>query len=90
MSSVGIIAVAFANGEPCPHEGQWVRSFDHDACEGQGYGVFTDDASCALPFADVGEAWNFWAKQSSVRPTRPDGRPNKPMTALTVSIEPLP
>jgi hypothetical protein len=88
MTSV-IRAVGFASGHPCPHAGQWLKSFDHEAFNGQGHGEFTDDIDRALHFTDAAAALEFWSRQSNVRPIRPDGRPNKPMTALTVEIETL-
>ena len=47
--------------------------------------IHPDDAR---RFADSGDAMLAWNKQSRVRPYRPDGRPNKPLTALTVEVEP--
>jgi len=88
MTSV-LRAVAFANGLPCPHEGQWLKSFDHEAFNGRGHGVFTDDIDQAMHFPDAAEAMVFWAKQSQSKPWRPDGKPNKPLTALTVVIDTL-
>lgn len=90
MIEYGLIAIAFADDTPCPHSGQWLRYFDHEAYDGQGFGEFTEDPALAARFASSGHAMEFWAKQSVVKPLRPDGRPNKPLTALTVSIEPLP
>jgi len=88
MTSV-IRAIGFANGMPCPHEGQWLKSFKHEAFGGRGHGEFTDDLDEAMRFANNAEAFEFWGKQSKTVPYRPDGRPNKPMTALTVEIETL-
>lgn len=82
-----IRAHSFANGMPCPHRGQWLESFDHDACEGQGYGTFTDDIDKAMRFKNKAEALEFWSRQSTVCPLRFDGLPNKPLTALTAAIE---
>ena len=82
-----IRAVAFANGAPCPHTDELLESFDHDACGGRGYGKFTTRPSKAKHFASYGEALEFWGKRSTVKPLREDGKPNRPMTALTVSIE---
>lgn len=82
-----IRAVAFANGAPCPHAGEWLRRFDHDAYNGVGYGVFTTDKASAALFANACEALEFWRRQSSVRPFRGDGEPNRPMTALTIEVE---
>lgn len=84
-----ILAIEFANGAPCPHANQWLQSFDHDACDGQGHGEFTLDPDKAMRFSDSAEAMEFWGRQSTVRPLRPDGEPNKPLTALTCAIETL-
>lgn len=85
-----IRAVAFANGVPCPHAGQWVATFDHDAYDGRGYGTFTDKVNDAKRFHSNAAAFEFWRRRSRVKPTRPDGKPNRPLTALSVVIEPLP
>jgi hypothetical protein len=85
-----ILAHGFANGVPCPHTGQWLESFDHDAFDGQGYGTFTPKEIDAKRFESISAAMQFWNTQSSVRPLRPDGKPNKPLTALTISVEKLP
>lgn len=90
MTRYGILAVGFANGTPCPHANQWVKQFDHNAYNGQGQGVFTPDPERALRFDSAAAAMMFWGRQSTVRPLRPDGEPNKPLTALTVVIEQLP
>jgi hypothetical protein len=86
-----IRALGFADDStPCPHEGQWLKSFDHDAYDGRGYGVFTDKIQRAKRFAGKAEALAFWNTQSTVQPWRPDGRPNKPLTALTIEIKDIP
>jgi hypothetical protein len=84
-----IRAVAFANGQPCPHTDELLESFDHDACGGRGYGEFTTRPSKAKHFASYNKALQFWAKCSTVKPVREDGWPNRPLTALTVVIESL-
>lgn len=86
----GIKAIAFANGSHCPHAGQWLQSFDVDAFGGQGYAKYTSDPARALAFKDKGEVFEYWKTQSAVRPLRPDGKPNRPLTSLTISIEELP
>lgn len=87
MTFVVIRALGFANGVPCPHEDEWLESFDHDAYNGRGYGTFTRKINHAKRFASKAEAFEFWGRQSAVKPLRPDGRPNKPLTALTIEIE---
>lgn len=90
MSDVVIRAICFASGAPCPVAGQYLESFDFDAHDGLGFGVFTRDLRKAKRFADKAEAWEFWRTRSTVKPTRPDGKANRPMTATTISAEPVP
>jgi hypothetical protein len=84
-----IRAIGFANGVSCPHAGEWLKSFDFEAFHGQGHGVFTGDSDEALRFDTKAEAMIFWRTQSRSKPWRPDGKPNRPLTALTVEIEEL-
>jgi hypothetical protein len=69
--------------------GQFVKLFDFDAHNGQGHGVFTDDPREAKKFQTTHEAMLFWRTRSRARPTRPDGKPNRPFTASSVNIAPL-
>ena len=61
-----IRAVGFANGYACPHAGQWLKSFDHEAFDGQGHGVFTDDPDDAMRFDTKAEAMVFWRQAVEV------------------------
>lgn len=70
--------------------GQYLESFDHDGADGFGYGIFTDDPSKAMKFTDAKSALDFWKKKSMVRPLRADGRPNRPLTASTITLEQVP
>jgi hypothetical protein len=67
----------------------FVKSFDHDADRGRGDGKFTNDPNDAKRFDNGADAIEFWQKQSKVRPLRPDGKPNRPLTAYTAAIEPV-
>lgn len=82
-----IRAIGFANETPCPHEGQFLMKADFEAFGGQGHMVFTDDVGKALKFATAGDALLFWQTTSRTKPKRPDGRPNRPLTTLTIEIE---
>lgn len=64
----------------------YLHDFDFDARDGRGKGVFTPDMAAAMLFENAGEAMTFWRTQSTVRPLRPDGKPNRPLTAYTVEI----
>jgi hypothetical protein len=85
-----IKAVAFANGMPCPHAGQWLSRADFEAHNGQGHMTFTDNPRRAMKFADAAAALSYWQTPSRKWPLRPDGKPNRPLTALTVEIEDAP
>lgn len=54
-----------------------------------GLADWTDDLNKALVFSSAVEAWELWRTQSQTVPTRPDGRPNRPLTALNIVVYPL-
>lgn len=87
MARYVIIALGFANGVPCPFAGQFLEAFDFNAFNGQGFGEFTHMKEHAKHFKTFEEAAEYWKRQSSIKPIRPDGKPNRPFTATTVEIK---
>ena len=81
-----IRVVEFASGADCPIAGQYLESFDFEAHDGRGFGTFTAVAARAMKFPGAAEAWAFWGTRSKTRPTRGDGKPNRPLTATTIEI----
>lgn len=79
--------IAFAGGRPCPISGMYLADFDFDAFGGLGHGNFTDDPSKAMRFSGAATAIEFWNTRSKIMPTREDGRPNRPLTCTTFTIE---
>jgi hypothetical protein len=69
-------------------EDQYVEWYDPEAYDGRGDVQLTSDRAKAKLFASHEEAWTFWKQISKTRPKRADGRPNRPLTAFSVSIEP--
>lgn len=74
-----------------PVAGQYLTYFDPNAHEPErlyptGEVRFTHSARRALRFATLEEALTFWRQPSTVVPVRPDGAPNRPLTAFTVEI----
>lgn len=67
-------------------EGQYVKSYQASGGFGHGFIETTDDIAKALKFADVGEALECWRAVSTTHPLRPDGKPNRPLTAFTVEV----
>jgi hypothetical protein len=83
--TTAIQCVQLANGALGP-AGQWLCNYDPLTGE-SGWSSSEDDA---LRFAGVKEAFEFWNQVLESDPIRPDGKPNKPLTAFTISIEPVP
>jgi hypothetical protein len=83
--------VGLVNGEPTVADDKFVKAYHperlHDATELVQSLEVTDDPAEAIHFADATEARNLWATE--VGPPRPwDGKPNRPLTAFTISLEP--
>jgi len=78
----------FADGRRSPVDGMYLKYFDHEAHGGTGAGEFTVNKVEAMVFKDHGTAFEFWTKVPKCKPLRADGKPNKPLTASTVSFLP--
>ncbi len=65
---------------------QYLSMANINAHEGLGSASVTPNSNKALKFSDFKQAMKFWNQQSTIRPYREEGKPNKPLTALTVSI----
>jgi hypothetical protein len=68
----------------------WLRAYDPDYADGVGWCDFTDDPEQAKRFPSYVEAVEEYRRVSTVTPVRHDGKPNRPLTAYTVSIENAP
>lgn len=70
--------------------GEYVTDFDPDFASSGSPITGSIDTSpnphLAIRFKTFNEAMAFYRTQSKARPLRPDGNPNRPMTALTVEI----
>lgn len=79
-----------ALGRKTMADGQYIRSMDFEAHDGRGELKTTADRDKAKKFADLVEAWEFWKTSPKCHPVRlSDGRPNRPLTAYTVTMEPV-
>lgn len=79
--------VAPAMALPNFYKDQFVLSFDVEANAGRGDLRLTKDRDKALRFATAPAALAFWQQSPRCQPLRPDGRPNRPLTAYTIEIE---
>lgn len=84
-----------ANGDPGPFDGQYLLEYDPErdgeTPEGRpmiAHILATPDPSKALRFPGAREALECWKRTCERDPTRPDGRPNRPLTAFTVAVVP--
>ena len=83
------VVVVCVGGPPGAPLGQYLLSSDPDAFQGRGWAEWTGDLTEARQFTDHGAALDYWRQVSKVRPTRPDGRPNRPLCTFSVTVEPL-
>jgi len=81
-----VYIVKFEDG---PDAGRYLMYYDPDYANGRGMTVSTVDPDKAMKFKDAMAAWEEWKRPSLVHPFRlSDGKPNRPMTAWTVSLIP--
>jgi hypothetical protein len=69
---------------------RYLKSFNPEVSPVHGV-VMTDDVREAMLFRTIADVLALWNTQSATVPFRDDGKPNKPLTAFTVSpreIEP--
>jgi len=90
MTCVGHVGIARPGQPEADPTGQYLRSYDPEAHDGQGNAVWTADLAEALRFDSKPDLMRCWQQVPRSRPRRPDGRPNKPLTAFSVSCEPVP
>jgi hypothetical protein len=87
MKRCRIKIVSFANGKPCNEAGSYIKNFDAEAYPARGSVLLTWSPDEARLFRDQQQAYEFWQTQSKHEPIRPDGRPNRPLTAYNVTVE---
>lgn len=81
------------DGTPTGFEGQFLVEYDPDRPGHDPHGRpmlahvrTTPHVGAALTFPTGVEAWACWRQQSTRWPHRPDGRPNRPLTAFTIEV----
>lgn len=79
-----VVALTIAATQGTVAYGPYLQSSNPDANWGRGDETWTDELSEAKRFATFMDAMDCWKAQSTVRPIRPDGRPNRPLTAYSV------
>jgi hypothetical protein len=67
--------------------GAYLASYDLEYAGGIGSAVWTTNKAGALAFPSLREAYAAWQSSPECCPLRPDGRPNRPLSAFTVMFE---
>lgn len=83
---VVIRIVGSALGNPTLEDGQYVREYCACGNNGHGYLRVTDDMQQARVFPSLVEAFACYRESCGLRP---DGKPNRPLTAYTVEMVPV-
>jgi hypothetical protein len=79
----------FATG-PSPYDGSYLEWSNPNAPMGSNFGGWTPDLRKAKRFASPAAALECWREQRTIdHQVRPDGKPNRPLTAFTVSVSPI-
>jgi hypothetical protein len=75
-------------GQPTEYDGTWIRDYAPSSRRHGGLDGLrvTRDPGEAKRFFSSGLAASFWRQEHGLRP---DGKPNRPLTAFTVCIERL-
>lgn len=66
--------------------GMFLAHFDPDENDGFGCARWTAHQHEAKVFPDLLAAFAEWKRESTVRPLRDDGKPNRPLSAYTVTF----
>ena len=87
MSYCLIRVISWADGAPSPFDGQYLEWYDPERHSSQELAGFTLDPSRARRFEDAGAAFTEWRRvRMREGGLRPDGQPDRPLTAFTVEV----
>ena len=75
--------VSLASGRPCAQAGRYLLSWKPGGPRRQGILQTTADPLKAKRFAGQGAAFAFYMQVDGLRP---DGQPNRPLTAFTMQV----
>lgn len=89
MTEVIVMVVGNSGGGTTPHDGRYVVHWDPHT----EYGILKLTSSVqrglARRFASAEQVLKEWRTISKHHPVRPDGKPNRPLSGITISVEPL-
>lgn len=95
MAEYGLRILRLNSGNPTTYDGQYVAEYDPsrsgvspDGIPMMAHLVGTDDPSKAMRFVSAQAAGRAWRLESGY--IRPDGKPDRPLTAFTCEVVELP
>ena len=83
---IRIIEQAMPGLPPDGSEGLYLQGMDFEAAGGRGTLIVTPLIEKALGFPSMDELVRYYETVPVCCPLRPDGKPNRPLTAYTVEI----
>lgn len=86
MTDFVIVCYGYATDIACPFMGQFLEYFDPTARPPDVVGGWTKDLTRARKFATKEDAFECWRTPIG---KRPDGKPDRPLTAFSVGIQPV-
>lgn len=63
---------------------EYLAAYNPESHDGRGHAVFTSQLADALTFGSAAMVFECWRQIPRARRRRPDGKPNRPLTAFTV------
>ena len=79
--------LGLADGREGPAYGQYLKEYDPSALGGMGDWKWTPNRDEAIKFPNAAAVFKAYNASPKCHPTRPDGKPNKPLTAFNILVE---
>jgi hypothetical protein len=89
LRCLGLVGSVHGGSGPVP-VGAYLVRYDPEAHDGRGDVEWSPDPARAQRFPDVRTALEALRAVPRCRPRRPDGKPNRPLMAFTIAVEPAP
>lgn len=85
IRSLGLVGVNY-NPDGGEFDGQYLVMYDPEYAGGAGGASFSPELRFAKRFETIKDAVEEYNRVSELKPVRPDGKPNRPLTAHSVEI----
>jgi hypothetical protein len=90
--AVAMKLLGLAGAMATPHDEQYVQEYDPSggSAPDECVLVTTPDITRAKHYPSIVEGWEDWKRVDTRAPVRADGKPNRPLTAFSVTFDPVP